>query len=306
MNEEKIMQGRKIGVFDSGIGGLTVLRELNALFPNDNFFYIGDTARLPYGTKSRETVIRYSESLARIVLGFGVDAVVVACNTASTHALEAVTVLAAPVPVIGMIEPAAYAAVAATRNNHIGVIATAGTIQSGAYARTLDRVSPHTTVCSAACQMLVALAEEGWTDQGDPVVRSILSRYLDPLFDHAHAPDTLILGCTHFPVFSHIITEILGDGVTLINSGVAAAKTLSSCLGAAKYPVDPQNRIRFFSTDDPTRFARNACRFFDHPLDSHQVELIDISYSAAEDDKARQAMSRLQNPSGQSIKSTAA
>ena len=124
-----------------------------------------------------------------------------ACNTASTHALEAVTVLAAPVPVIGMIEPAAYAAVAATRNNHIGVIATAG--QSSPVLMPVHLIVSHLTprFCSAACQMLVALAEGAWTDQGDPVVRSILSRYLDPLFDHAHAPDTLILGCTHFPVF---------------------------------------------------------------------------------------------------------
>ncbi len=307
MIQEKHLSARKIGVFDSGMGGLTVLRELNLLFPNDSFIYLGDTARLPYGTKSRETVIKYSESLARVLLGFDVDAIVVACNTASTHALDAVTHLAAPIPVIGMIEPAAKEAVSATRNHRVGVIATTGTIQSAGYANLLNQLDPEIVVSSVACQMLVALAEEGWSDFDDPIARSILLRYLSPVFDQAHAPDTLILGCTHFPVFSKIITDLLGDGVALINSGAAAAKTLVQNIGsgASNAAPDASQRMRFFATDDPARFARNSARFFDHHLEAHQVELIDVSYAASED-KARQAMSRRQNPSGQSNSSTAA
>ncbi len=306
MTKENHILARKIGVFDSGIGGLTVLKELNLLFPHDFFIYLGDTARLPYGTKSRETVIRYSESLARVLSGFDVDAIVVACNTASTHALDAVTALVAPIPVIGMLEPAAKAAVLATCNHHVGVIATSGTIQSGGYARLLNQLDPQITVNSAACQMLVALAEEGWTDSDDQIARSILARYLDPIFDQPHAPDTLILGCTHFPVFSDIISDLLGDNVVLINSGAAAAKSLAQLLGSGSSNAahSGAERLRFFATDDPARFVRNATRFFDHQLDPKQVELIDVSY-AASDDKARQAMSRLQNPSGQSSTSTA-
>ncbi|MDY0029694.1 MAG: glutamate racemase [Pseudobdellovibrionaceae bacterium] len=300
---------RRIGVFDSGIGGLTVLHELNALFPNDNFVYIGDTARLPYGTKSRETVIKYSESLTQKILDFDVDAVVIACNTASTHALEAVLAKVGPIPAIGMIEPAAIAAAAATKNNRIAVIATSGTIHSGAYSIALKNLAPHIQVNPASCQMLVALAEEGWTHYSDEITRRILLRYLDPLFDQTQPPDTLILGCTHFPVFSKIITDILGDGVTLINSGAAAAQVLYSRLGPSPYQgpaLSFASRMNFFATDDTARFARNAIRFFDQQLDPSQVSLIDVSYSAASDESARQAISRRQNPSGQSSESTAA
>lgn len=300
---------RRIGVFDSGIGGLTVLHELNALFPNDNFVYIGDTARLPYGTKSRETVIKYSESLTQKILDFDVDAIVVACNTASTHALDAVLAKAGAIPAIGMIEPAAIAAASITKNNHVAVIATSGTIHSGAYSAALKNLAPHIHVSPASCQMLVALAEEGWTHYSDEITRGILLRYLEPLFDQAQAPDTLILGCTHFPVFSEIITDILGSGVSLVNSGAAAAQVLFSRLGPAPYqgPVIPfAARMNFFATDDTTRFARNAIRFFDQQLDPSQVALIDVSYSAASDDSARHAISRRQNPSGQSNESTAA
>lgn len=300
---------KKIGVFDSGIGGLTVLKELNSLFPYDSFIYIGDTARLPYGTKSRETVIRYAESLCLAILQHDVDAIVVACNTASTHALDAVTEMAAGIPVIGMIGPAAAAALHASHNGQIAVMATSGTIHSGAYARMIGEIEPRASVHSISAQMLVALAEEGWSHFSDPIARGILHRYLDPVFDHAETPDTLILGCTHFPVFAEMIGDILGPSVALINSGAAAAKVLSQCLPASTGRGDNDHRIRFFATDDTVRFARNAIRFFDHQLEPSQVELIDISVYAADDgdsERARQAMSRRQNPSGQSMRSTAA
>lgn len=274
--------GLKIGVFDSGIGGLTVLKALKSAYPAESYVYIGDTARLPYGTKSRETVIRYSESLTRCVLKQNVNAVIVACNTASTHALESVKAMAAPIPVLGMIEPAAAAAVKTTKKGHIGVIATSGTILSNAYPREIGLINKDIRTESAACQMLVALAEEGWNGEDDPVTLGIIRRYLEPMFDKNDAPDTLILGCTHFPVFEKAITAIIGEDVTLINSGQAAAHELAELLP----DIHPDNRkagamvndkkTTFFATDDPVRFARNAARFYDHALSPDQVSLIDI------------------------------
>jgi glutamate racemase len=263
-----------IGVFDSGIGGLTVLKALVERFPAESYVYIGDTARLPYGTKSPETVIRYSRNLTHAVLQHNVKAVVVACNTASTHALEEVKAVAAPIPVIGMIEPAAKAALAVTKNNRIGIIATSGTVRSGAYTRQLQELRPEVEVFSQPCQMLVALAEEGWSS-GD-ITESVIRRYLDPLFQQSSTPpDTLILGCTHFPVFEPLLREILGEEITLINSGKAAAESLATYI-----PVSTETgsgALQFFATDDPHRFADNAAKFFDHRLSYQDVQIIDVT-----------------------------
>ncbi len=262
-----------IGVFDSGIGGLTVLNALMNHFPQENFIYLGDTARLPYGTKSPATVIKYAESLTRMLLPKKVKAIVVACNTASAHALHAVEKLAAPVPVIGMIEPTARAALAVAKNNHIGVMATAGTIRSKIYETTLRTLSPTVNVSSVACQMLVALAEEGWTHGEIP--RLTLGNYLSEMFCGPDKPDTLILGCTHFPVFTDLLRDILGDSVTLINSGEAA----SLCLNAA-LPVrnrGSRHAPQFYATDDPARFAAGASKFFQMPLSQGDITLVDIT-----------------------------
>jgi glutamate racemase len=257
-----------IAVFDSGIGGLTVLQALKKRHPRESYVYLGDTARLPYGTKSPETVQRYSRSLCRILLGYNPKAIVIACNTASTHALGAVRALADPLPVIGMIEPAAAAAARATRNRHVGVIATFGTIRSGIYEKELKVIDPHMRVSSRPCQMLVALAEEGWSS--GPIAAATIRQYLDPIFDTSDAPDTLILGCTHFPVFEDLFREILGPSVALVNSGEAAA---------AKLPggSDTGGHIKILATDDPERFAANAARFFDQDLTAADIELVDVT-----------------------------
>lgn len=260
-----------IGVFDSGIGGLTVLKSLRHYFPNESFIYIGDTARLPYGTKSPETVARYSETLAAEILKRGVKAIVVACNTASTHGLKAVTAMSGELPVIGMIAPAAEAAIAASRTKHIGVMATFGTVKSGVYTKAILERDPSCKISPVACQMLVALAEEGWST-GD-IARATLHKYLDPIFNQADAPDTLILGCTHFPVFAPLLRDILGDGVTLINSGEAASKTLSPLLAPTSSKA---GKTDFFVTDDPLRFAENATKFYDDKILPSDVTLIDI------------------------------
>jgi len=257
-----------IGIFDSGIGGLTVLRALKERFPHESYVYIGDTARLPYGTKSPETIIRYSESLAREILKHGVKAIVVACNTASAHALGAVAQLAGKIPVLGMIEPASKAGVAATKNNHIAVLATYSTVHGDVYARAIKKLNPEIRVTSIACQMLVALAEEGWA--GTDVAETTLRKYIDSVFAGQDAPDTLILGCTHFPLFEPLLRRILGPDITLINSGAAAAQELDfTCLPG-------KARTKFFATDDPSRFAVNAARFFGERISAEDVELIDV------------------------------
>lgn len=261
-----------IGVFDSGIGGLTVLKALQHHFPQESFIYIGDTARLPYGTKSPETVSKYAESLTKEILTHDVKAVVVACNTASTHGLPAVKLLAGDLPVLGMIDPAAEAAMNASRSKHIGVIATFGTIKSDVYKKALIAQNADCKVSSVACQILVALAEEGWSENA--IAKATLHQYLDPMFDRADAPDTLILGCTHFPVFAPLIKDILGDGVTLINSGEAASHSLIDMLPQGSTGTTPHTE--FFVTDDPHRFAENAAKFYDHKIIPDNVTLIDI------------------------------
>lgn len=258
-----------IGVFDSGIGGLTVLKALRDRFPNESYVYIGDTARLPYGTKSPETIIRYSQALTREILKHGVKAIVVACNTASTHALSAVKDLAGDLPVLGMIEPTSHAAISGTKNNHIGVLGTYGTIHSGIYETTIKGIRPDMRVSSQACQLMVALAEEGWADSA--IAEDTVRKYIDPMFGQKEAPDTLILGCTHFPLFENILRKILGDKVTLINSGKAAADELSF---AAK--GNSSAACQFFATDDPTRFAISAEKFFGQKISGADVELINI------------------------------
>lgn len=263
-----VKKDRAIGVFDSGIGGLTVLKALQDRYPHESYVYIGDTARLPYGTKSPETIIRYSESLTRIILKHDVKAIVVACNTASTHALDAVQKLSGDIPVLGMIEPAAQDAVSRTRNNHIGVIATFGTVKSGIYEKTIKSINSTIQVSSQACQLLVALAEEGWSDT--VIAKDTLRKYLEPIFDRQNRPDTLILGCTHFPLFERQIAEILGPDVTLINSGHAAANRLTLEISGSVA------EIKFFATDDPARFAASAEKFFGKKISEHDVGLIDI------------------------------
>ncbi len=257
-----------IGVFDSGIGGLTVLKALQEKYPHESYVYIGDTARLPYGTKSPETVIRYAQGLTKEILRHQVKAIVVACNTASTHALGAVQDMAKDIPVLGMLEPASRACIAATKNNHIAVMATYGTVKSGAYETAIQSIDPSVQVSSKACQLLVALAEEGWAN--DKIAKDVLRKYLEPIFDRQNRPDTLILGCTHFPLFEKQISEILGPEVTLINSGKAAAEELN-------ISSDSQTGIcQFFATDDPVRFAENAAKFFGREISADDVELIDI------------------------------
>jgi glutamate racemase len=269
--------GRPIGVFDSGMGGLTVLRALAARLPQERFVYLGDTARLPYGTKSAETVQAYALQATRLLLGEGVKMVVIACNTASAVALTVLQESWDPVPVIGVIEPGARAGVAATKNKRIAVLATEGTVKGGAYARAIKQLMTDAQVIQQPCQVFVALAEEGWADT--PATLATAAHYLEPLFEGADAPDTLVLGCTHFPVLADAIRRTIGCGVALVDSAETTAVAVSEALtkgGLESAGEGGGPAIRFFATDSPERFARVGAIFLGRAIDEGDVELVDL------------------------------
>lgn len=265
-----------IGVFDSGVGGLTVLRALRERLPGESFLYLGDTARLPYGTKSAETVCRYAEQAASILVEHGVKALVIACNTASSVALEHLRRRFAPLPVFGVIEPGAKAAVAASRRGEILVIATEGTVRGGAYERAIRALRPAAAVISTPCPLFVALAEEGWVD--GPIAEAIARRYLEPILAGRPEIDALVLGCTHFPVLHQAIGAVTGPDVTLVDSAattaaVVAASVEEGLLGASRAP---SREVRFLATDAPQRFARVGAVFLGEAIAPTAVELVDL------------------------------
>lgn len=267
---------RPIGVFDSGVGGITVLRALRAALPQEDLIYLGDTARLPYGTKSADTVTRYAMQAARALTARDVKLLVIACNTASAVATPALADTLAPVPVIGVVEPGAQAAVTATRGGAIAVLATEGTVAGGAYPRAIHARAPDAQVVQAAATVFVALAEEGWTsgDVTDAAVRA----YLAPLFEAEPAPDTLVLGCTHFPVLADAIRAALPRGTVLVDSATTTAEAVAAALssnGLAR-GGNREGTVRFLATDGPQRFARVGRIFFRAPIDPAAVELIDL------------------------------
>lgn len=268
---------RPIGVFDSGMGGLTVLRALAARLPGERFVYLGDTARLPYGTKSAETVQAYALQATRLLLDQGVKMLVIACNTASAVALYVLEEAWEKVPVIGVIEPGARAGIAATRNGRIAVIATEGTVKGGAYVRAIKKLKPDVEVVQLPCQVFVALAEEGWTDQ--PATHAVAAHYLGPLFEGPSPPDTLVLGCTHFPVLAEAIARTVGDDVALVDSAKTTAEAVAGALAGKELASGAEGAsatVRFFATDSPERFARVGAIFLGRAIDADSVELVDL------------------------------
>ena len=266
-----------IGVFDSGVGGLTVLRAVRARLPDERLIYLGDTARLPYGTKSPETVVRYATQAAGLLVERGIKLLVVACNTASAHALDHLAQVFAPLPVVGVVEPGAAAAVAATRSGRIVVLATESTVQAGAYDRAILRLRPDAVIVSKACPLLVALAEEGLTE--GPIAEGVAQHYLGPLFGGPPAGDTMVLGCTHFPALALTLSRAAGPEVTVIDSATTTAGRVADALGRLDLLAPPgaaRPDLRYLATDAPARFARVAAAFLPWPIDPHQVELIDL------------------------------
>lgn len=265
-----------IGVFDSGVGGLTVLRALRAALPGESFIYLGDTARLPYGTKSGETVTRYAEQAARALVRRDVKLLVIACNTASAVALGHLAAAFAPLPVVGVIEPGADAACAASRSGQIGVIATEGTVRGGAYERAIRARRPDAAVTSAPCPLFVALAEEGWVR--GPITEAIARRYLEPLVAEHPALDALVLGCTHFPVLRDAIAAAVGSRITLVDSAETTAQAVAARLtrNGLRAPDGPAGGVRFLATDAPARFARVGAVFLGEAIAPEAVELVDL------------------------------
>ena len=262
MGQDRTLTKRHpIGVFDSGVGGLTVVRALRSELPGEDIVYLGDTARLPYGSKSPATVERYSLLCQQFLLDRGVKLVLIACNTASANALPAL-VAASSVPVIGAVDPGASSALAATRNGHLGVIGTLATVRSGAYATALQRSNSDARMTALACPLLVPLAEEGWTD--DEVAMLVARRYLAQLFDKDPLIDTLVLGCTHYPllktVLSRVATELAGREVAVVDSASAMAAAAREALGSAANRRSEAGRLDCYATD-MSRLDELAPRF---------------------------------------------
>ena len=263
-NAARATNDRPIGVFDSGIGGLTVLKALTEAMPGEDFIYLGDTARLPYGTKSNEVIIRYSKENTEFLLAKGIKMLVVACNTSSAVALEAIA-SQTMVPVIGVIEPGARAAAKASRRGKIGVIGTEATIASGAYTRAIQRLSPRAEIYTRACPLLVPLAEEGWID--NEIAERTVAIYLESL--KQSGIDTLLLGCTHYPLLREMFVRILGAGVTIVDSATATALEVRARLRISRLLKRGGNGSQsFFVTETPDRFVRVGRRFLGPQVES--------------------------------------
>jgi glutamate racemase len=273
-----VSDDRPIGLFDSGVGGLTVLDAVARRLPHERLLYLGDTARLPYGTKSAETVRRYARRAIGFLLDHGVKAVVVACNTASALALDAIVEMS-PVPVVGVVAPGAEAAVAAVRvreaagapRRPIAVLATEATVASGAYGRAIRALDPGREVLHTACPLFVPLAEEGWTE--NEVARAAAARYLEPV--SASGACVVVLGCTHYPLLARTIAETLPPGTTLVDSAHAAADALEAALpDSARREGSEAGETRILVTDASDRLRRVAGRFLGRP--AADLALIDL------------------------------
>ncbi|WP_256385309.1 glutamate racemase [Coxiella endosymbiont of Rhipicephalus microplus] len=263
-----------IGVFDSGMGGLTVLRELVNHLPDESFIYLGDTARLPYGTKSRETVIRYAVQMASLLVTQGIKLLVVACNTASTTTLPFLKMQFPNIPIIGVIEPGARAAIRTTKNNRVALLATETTIQSGIYQKTILTLNPKIQITTQTCGLFVALAEEGCIN--NEITTLVAKQYLEPIINDHRQCDSIILGCTHFPVFIESLTKILGSEINIINAAKATAmavKSITQKMNLENTTHTPQ--LTFLVTDSPKRFVHIGKFFFGQPIEASIVHWID-------------------------------
>ena len=267
---------RPIGVFDSGVGGLTVLKAIRESLPRENLVYLGDTARLPYGTKSPASIVRYATQASAKLEERGIKMLVVACNTASAVALDALRAQVQPLPVIGVVEPGAQAAVDLGPGGAHLVLATEATVRLGAYRKAIECRDPRARVREQACEMLVSLAEEGWTD-GD-IARAIIRRYLDEATGDSFRANSIILGCTHFPILKEAIRAVAEDGVALIDSASTTAEVVSKALADAGLgrTGDSAGETRLLATDGATRFARVGGEFLGQALTYRDIRIVDL------------------------------
>jgi glutamate racemase len=262
---------KAIGIFDSGVGGLTVLKEIFKALPQEDTIYLGDTARVPYGTKSPETVTRYAHEITSFLVKRDIKLLVAACNTASAVSLDSLK-NRFDLPIVGVIEPGARRAAGVTKSRKVGVIGTEGTIKSSAYAKAIKRINPEIEVITQACPLFVPLAEEGWID--NEVTRLTAQTYLHGLKEEG--VDTLVLGCTHYPILKGIIAEVMGEGVTLVDSAEETACTVAEILSVGNLlrPSSEKGNHHYFVTDVPAGFIRVGNRFLGGRLgDVHQISL---------------------------------
>lgn len=261
-----------IGIFDSGVGGLTVARAIMERLPQESIIYLGDTARVPYGTKSPNTVIRYAQACSKILGERGIKLLVIACNTASAHAIPTLQEIYS-IPVLGVVNPGACAAVNVSSNQSIGIIATEGTINSNVYPQAIHELAPKAEVFSKACPLFVPLAEEGWTTGDIPA--QIAETYLETFSQHAI--DTLVLGCTHYPLLKETIQQVVGKNVTLVDSAEETARVVEETLSAMQQLSDPAELPihEYLVSDDPVKFNAVGEYFLGCPVEP--VEWVDVS-----------------------------
>lgn len=265
------MDNRPIGVFDSGLGGLTAVKELRRLLPGEDIVYFGDTARVPYGSRSRETILKYARQDACFLMTNDVKAILIACGTVSTVALPGLTGDFS-VPMTGIIQPTVHKAANVTRGGLVGLIATPASVRAQSFARAMRAVDPAITLFSDACPLLVPLVENGRVGRDDPVTRLVLEEYLAPMRDRG--VDTLILGCTHYPMLSDAIGAAL-PGVALINSGAEAAAQIAAARGWDRAAPGREGQTRYYVSDNVEGFSRISGLFLGQPLE-HSVGLVDM------------------------------
>lgn len=268
------MDPRPIGVFDSGLGGLTAVRELSRLLPGERLIYFGDTGRVPYGGRSRETILKYARQDVTFLRQFDLKAIVIACGTVSTTALDLLS-QENPLPIRGVVGPAVRAALEATRTGRVGLIGTAATIRSGAYERALAALAPQVEVTARACPLFVPLVENGRTQPGDVVIETVCAEYLAP-FREAEV-DTLVLGCTHYPLIAPVIGAFLGPDVALVDVGAACARAVANELREKDLlaPPESEGEFRCYVSDTVDGFSALASRFLGRDV-SGRVERVDI------------------------------
>lgn len=269
------MDGRPIGIFDSGLGGLTAAGELARLLPTESIIYFGDTGRVPYGSRSQETILKYARQDVAFLNTFGLKAIVIACGTVSTVAIRELKA-ENDLPIIGVVEPAGLAAAAATRNGKIGLIGTQASVRSGAYERVIGSVRPDIQVIAEACPLLVPLIEAGRIHEGDVVIETVVAEYLAPMKEAG--VDTLVLGCTHYPLLKKIISKQMGEQVTLIDTGEQCAISTAQLLTKMDMLAPPDRKHgkqQYYVSDAPAGFVRTASLFLGEQIED-SVERVDI------------------------------
>ncbi|MGH1463612.1 MAG: glutamate racemase [Neptuniibacter sp.] len=268
-----------IGVFDSGVGGLTVLNALRRRLPSENLIYLGDTARVPYGTKSSVSIVKYAEQAAAALIERDIKLLVVACNTASAVAIEPLQNLYPKLQVMGVVGPGAEASCKQSRSGRIGIIATESTVRNNAYQNAILNLVPDASVTAQSCSLFVALAEEGW--HSGELVERIVSECLDPLkVKGVDQLDTLVLGCTHFPALKGAIANVMGDDVVLVDSAETTANSVERSLLETNLLNQQESHgvVEFLVTDGPERFARVATNFYDEKIGLPEIQMVDIQH----------------------------